>query len=185
MAQIARKNGLLALEEKANALQDPFFKQAVMLVVDAVEAEKVREMLEGSVDNMAARHEDCAGIWDKASAFAPAFGMIGTLVGLINMLKGLNLDAGGASDIGENMSVAMITTFYGCILANLLFSPIAVDYRRSAGYPDRRQSQESEGTSGNIPGYETAAETSGVRERWRIMGRSGNQEIEMIKQGGE
>ena len=52
MAQIARKNGLLALEEKANALQDPFFKQAVMLVVDAVEAEKVREMLEGSVDNI-------------------------------------------------------------------------------------------------------------------------------------
>lgn len=129
MAQIARKNGLLALEEKANALQDPFFKQAVMLVVDAVEAEKVREMLEGSVDNMAARHEDCAGIWDKASAFAPAFGMIGTLVGLINMLKGLNLDAGGASDIGENMSVAMITTFYGCILANLLFSPIAKKLR--------------------------------------------------------
>lgn len=129
MAQIARKNGLLALEEKANALQDPFFKQAVMLVVDAVEAEKVREMLEVSVDNMAARHEDSAGIWEKASACAPAFGMIGTLVGLINMLKGMNLDAGGSSSIGADMSVAMITTFYGCILANLIFSPIAKKLR--------------------------------------------------------
>lgn len=129
MAQIARKNGLLALEEKANALQDPFFKQAVMLVVDAVEAEKVREMLEGSVDNMAARHEECAGIWDKASAFAPAFGMIGTLVGLINMLKGMDLDAGGSSTIGQDMSVAMITTFYGCMFANLIFTPISKKLR--------------------------------------------------------
>ena len=124
MAQIARKNGLLALEEKANALEDPFFKQAVMLVVDAMEAEKVREMLEGSVENMAARHEECAGIWMKAGAYAPAFGMIGTLIGLVNMLKNMNMDAGGSSTIGQDMSVALITTFYGCILANLIYQPI-------------------------------------------------------------
>ena len=128
MAQIARKNGLLALEEKANALDDPFFKQAVMLVVDAMEAEKVREMLEGAVDSMAARHEDCAGIWDKAAAFAPAFGMIGTLIGLINMLKGMDVTSGGGN-IGQDMSVALITTFYGCILANMLYMPIAKKLR--------------------------------------------------------
>jgi len=124
MAQIARKNGLLALEEKANALEDPFFKQAVMLVVVAMEAEKVREMLEGSVENMAARHEECAGIWMKAAAYAPAFGMIGTLIGLINMLKGMDVTSGGSSTIGQDMSVALITTFYGCILANLIYQPI-------------------------------------------------------------
>lgn len=123
MAQIARKNGLLALEEKANALEDPFFKQAVMLVVDAMEAEKVREMLEGSVENMAARHEECAGIWMKGAAYAPAFGMIGTLIGLINMLKGMDVTSGGGN-IGQDMSVALITTFYGCILANLIYQPI-------------------------------------------------------------
>ena len=121
MAQIARKNGLLALEEKANALEDPFFKQAVMLVVDAMEAEKVREMLEGSVENMAARHEECAGIWMKAAAYAPAFGMIGTLIGLINMLK----DLSDFASIGPNMSTALITTFYGSVLANWICAPVS------------------------------------------------------------
>ena len=67
-AQIARKNGLLALEEKANELEDPFYKRSIMLVVDAMEAEKVREMLEAEVDNMAARHEEEASVYEKASA---------------------------------------------------------------------------------------------------------------------
>lgn len=125
MAQIARKNGLLALEDKANELKDPFFRQSVLLIVDAMEAEKIRDMLESSLDNLSERHDESAAIYDKASAFAPAFGMIGTLVGLINMLKNMNLDSGASSSIGEDMSVALITTFYGCILANLVFMPIS------------------------------------------------------------
>ncbi|MBC6678314.1 motility protein A [Zhenpiania hominis] len=124
-AQIARKNGLLALEEKANELEDPFYKRSIMLVVDAMEAEKVREMLEAEVDNMAARHEEEASVYEKASAYAPAFGMIGTLVGLINMLKELDLSTGASESLGANMSVALVTTFYGCMLANLVFLPIA------------------------------------------------------------
>lgn len=129
LAQHARKNGLLALEEKAGELKDPFFKQSVILIVDAMDTEKVRGLLETQLDNMSQRHEEDAGIYEKAAAVAPAYGMIGTLVGLINMLKGLNLDAGGSSEIGVNMSVAMITTFYGCILANLVFAPIAKKLR--------------------------------------------------------
>ncbi|MDD3140960.1 MAG: motility protein A [Lachnospiraceae bacterium] len=129
LAQLARKNGLLALEEKSNELKDPFFKQSVVLIVDAMDTEKVRELLETQLDNMASRHEEDAGIYEKAAGVAPAYGMIGTLVGLINMLKGLNLDAGGSSDIGKNMSVAMVTTFYGCVLANLIFAPIAKKLR--------------------------------------------------------
>lgn len=126
MAQLARKNGLLALEEKANELDDAFFKQGIMLIVDATEPEEVRSLLENDVDAMAARHEECIGIYDKAAAFSPAFGMIGTLVGLVNMLKGMNLEGeGGAGDIGPAMATALITTFYGCILAHLIFSPIA------------------------------------------------------------
>lgn len=124
-AQIARKNGLLALEEKANELEDPFYKRSIMLVVDAMEAEKVREVLEAEVDNMAARHEEEASVYEKASAYAPAFGMIGTLVGLINMLKELDLSSGASESLGANMSVALVTTFYGCMLANLVFLPIA------------------------------------------------------------
>ncbi len=125
MAQLARKNGLLALEEKANELDDPFFKQGIMLIVDATEPEEVRSLMENDLDAMAARHEEGIGLYNKASAFSPAFGMIGTLVGLVNMLKGMNLDGDGASDIGPAMATALITTFYGCMLANLLFSPIA------------------------------------------------------------
>ncbi len=128
-AQIARKNGLLALEEKANELEDLFFKTGIMLVVDATEAEKVRSMLENEIAFMDARHEEEAGVYDKAAAFGPAFGMIGTLVGLINMLAGMDLSAGSSSSLGSSMSIAMVTTFYGCILANLIFMPIAKKLR--------------------------------------------------------
>lgn len=125
MAQIARKNGLLALEEKANELEDPFYKRSIMLIVDATEAEKVKEMLEAELESMAARHDEETAIYEKGAAFAPAFGMVGTLIGLINMLKSLNLDDGGSDALGENMSVALITTLYGVMLANLFFTPIA------------------------------------------------------------
>lgn len=128
-SQIARKNGLLALEEKANQQEDPFFKQSIMLIVDATDPEKVKSMLENDLDKLAARHEDAVGIYEKASSMAPAFGMIGTLVGLVNMLKNMNMDAGGSSTIGKDMGTALITTFYGCILANLIFGPIAMKLR--------------------------------------------------------
>ncbi len=125
-SQIARKNGLLALEEKANQQEDPFFKQSIMLIVDATDPEKVKTMLENDLEKLATRHEDAVGIYEKASAMAPAFGMIGTLVGLVNMLKNMSMDAGGSSTIGKDMGTALITTFYGCILANLIFGPIAM-----------------------------------------------------------
>ncbi len=128
-AQDARKNGLLALEEKANALEDPFFKQGIMLVVDAMEAEKVRGMLENEIAFMDKRHSDEVEIYDKAAAFAPAFGMIGTLIGLINMLASMDLSSGASTDLGASMSVALVTTLYGCILGNLIFMPIAKKLR--------------------------------------------------------
>lgn len=130
MAQLARKNGLLALEEQANQLEDPFFKQGIMMIVDATEAEDVRNLMENEVEMMDQRHNEGAGIYEKAAGYAPAFGMIGTLVGLVNMLKGMNMDsAGGASNIGPDMAVALITTFYGCMFAHLLFSPIGKKLR--------------------------------------------------------
>ena len=124
LAQIARKNGLLALEERANEQKDPFFKQAIMLIVDANDPDKVRSILENDIECMSARHEDAAGMYDKASSIAPAFGMVGTLVGLINMLKGMDMDT-GASNLGSDMGTALITTLYGCILAHMIFGPIA------------------------------------------------------------
>ncbi len=129
LAQTARKSGLLSLEEKANEQSDPFFKQAIMLIVDANDPDKVRSILDNDIECMSARHEGVAAMYDKASAVAPAFGMVGTLVGLINMLKGMSLDSGGASNIGGDMGTALITTLYGCILAHMIFSPIAANLR--------------------------------------------------------
>ena len=128
LAQTARKNGLLALEGKANEQSDPFFKQAIMLIVDANDPDKVRAILENDIECMSGRHEDAAGLYDKASAVAPAFGMVGTLVGLINMLRTMDPTSGGG-DLGGSMSTALVTTLYGCILAHMIFGPIGNNLR--------------------------------------------------------
>lgn len=129
LAMLARQSGLLALEEKAEEIKDPFLKQSVLMIVDANDPDKVRSMLEKQMDDMIARHDEAAGLYEKASAYAPAFGMIGTLIGLINMLKGLDLGGGGASSLGQDMSVALITTFYGSGFANIFCQPIAKKLR--------------------------------------------------------
>jgi chemotaxis protein MotA len=129
LAQVARKNGLLSLEEKANAQPDPFFRQAIMLIVDANDQDKVRNILNNDIEVTSARHEGVIGMYEKASGVAPAFGMVGTLIGLIKMLKSMNPTAGGSNDIGPAMGVALITTLYGCILAHMVFNPIASNLR--------------------------------------------------------
>ncbi len=125
LAQVARKEGLLSLEERASQQEDPFFKQAIMLIVDAYDADKVRNILETDIENMSSRHDIVAGMYDKAAGVAPAFGMVGTLVGLINMLKGMDLSGDSQSSLGSDMGTALITTLYGCLLAHMVFGPIA------------------------------------------------------------
>lgn len=124
-AEIARKNGLLALEDKVNESADPFFQFAVQSMIDFSDAEKLRAVLTEQIENLAERHEYGIGIYERGSSLAPAFGMVGTLIGLINMLKSLNLSDGGQSTLGESMSVALVTTFYGVVVANLIFGSIA------------------------------------------------------------
>lgn len=121
MANIARKNGLLALEDKVNTMEDPFLKKGVMLILDGTDPELVKNVLETEVYFMDERHSKYIGIFEKGSAAAPAFGMVGTLIGLINMLQQLN----DPSTLGPAMAVALITTFYGVLLANLIFNPIS------------------------------------------------------------
>ena len=129
LAQVARKNGLLALEEKGNQQEDPFFKQCIMLIVDNNDADQAREIMMNDIEQSVARHEDGAGMYEKASAVAPAFGMVGTLVGLINMLKAMDVESGGG-DLGPAMATALVTTLYGCVLAHMIFGPIATQLRR-------------------------------------------------------
>ena len=121
MAQIARKKGLLALEEESKKIEDPFFKQSLILIVDVPDASRIKEMLENELLYLDERHAKSVNFYETGEALAPAFGMIGTLIGLVNMLKSMSMDSGGSSDIGQNMSVALITTLYGVIMANIFW----------------------------------------------------------------
>lgn len=127
-AQIARSRGLLALEESANQCQDPFMKQALMLIVDANDPEKVRAMLDDSISFMVDRHDDGRAFFDRGNALFPAFGMLGTLIGLINMLASMSESA---DNLAVGMAQALITTFYGSLFANVLFAPISTALKNS------------------------------------------------------
>lgn len=129
LAQVARRNGLLSLEEKAYEQTDPFFRQAIMLIVDANDPDKVRNILNNDMEVTASRHGMVVGMYEKASAVSPAFGMVGTLIGLIKMLGNMDPSSGGAATIGASMGVALITTLYGCVLAHMIFNPIASNLR--------------------------------------------------------
>ena len=120
-AQIARKEGILALEGKVEEIDDPFFKKAIQLAVDGTEPEVMRDILETEIAFIEDRHKSGAAMMEFMAALAPAFGMIGTLIGLVQMLRTMN----DPSTIGPAMAVALITTFYGAVLANVLFSPFS------------------------------------------------------------
>ncbi len=121
MANLARKEGLLALEESGRNLEDEFLRKGIMLVVDGTEADLVRAILETDMDATEARHKKYKAFWDKWGEMGPAWGMIGTLVGLVNMLKNLS----DPSTIGPSMAVALLTTLYGSMIANWITGPIA------------------------------------------------------------
>ena len=110
LSNVARKEGLLALEEAANDIEDDFMKKGVM-----------RRIMETSLSCMEERHKKVIAFWEKLAELGPAWGMIGTLIGLINMLKNLE----DASSIGQAMSVALVTTLYGSLIANWLCNPTA------------------------------------------------------------
>jgi chemotaxis protein MotA len=120
-AETARKEGILALEQHALSLEDEFLKNGIILAVDGTDPEYIREIMTTEVDNIAERHKNGAAIMEAMGTYAPAFGMIGTLIGLIIMLRNMN----DPSSIGSGMAVALVTTFYGAVLANLVFMPIA------------------------------------------------------------
>lgn len=121
LSNVARKEGLLALEEAANEIQDEFLKKGIMLVVDGTDPELVRGIMETELVCIESRHGTINSFWQKWGELGPAWGMIGTLIGLVNMLKKLD----DASTIGPNMAVALLTTLYGSLIANWICSPVA------------------------------------------------------------
>lgn len=121
LSNVARKEGLLALEEAANNVDDEFMKKGLLLLVDGTDPELVRNILETELSCIETRHADKIAFWEAWAAMGPAWGMIGTLIGLINMLKKLD----DVSTVGPNMAVALVTTFYGSLIANWICIPVA------------------------------------------------------------
>ncbi len=121
LSNVARKEGLLSLEESASDMDEPFLKKGVLLVVDGTDPELVRGILETEMECIDSRHKNTAGFWETMGSMGPAWGMIGTLVGLVNMLNNMS----DASSIGPSMAVALITTLYGSLLANWICAPTA------------------------------------------------------------
>lgn len=120
-AEKARREGLLALEDDLEELDDEFLKKGIQLVVDGTDPELVEQIMKTELQYINDRHSWGAGAFDHLAAVSPALGMIGTLIGLVIMLG--NLDNPDA--LGPSMAVALITTFYGAVLANVVFSPMA------------------------------------------------------------
>ena len=119
LAREARKNGMLALEN--TEVEYGFLKKAISLGVDGVELDRIRSILETEISFTAARHRQGQQILEGMGAAAPAFGMIGTLIGLVQMLASLE----DPSSIGPAMAVALLTTLYGALLANVICLPLA------------------------------------------------------------
>ncbi|MBT6117152.1 MAG: flagellar motor protein MotA [Rhodospirillaceae bacterium] len=130
LADAARRNGILSLQDPVEAMRrEPFLYRCMALIVDGTPAQEVDRVMEQEIHAMTHRHQKAAGILRKAAEVAPAMGLIGTLVGLVQMLGNLE----DPSTIGPSMAVALLTTFYGAILGNMVFAPLAAKLERNSG----------------------------------------------------
>ena len=128
LSNVSRKEGLLALEEAAGNIEDEFLKKGLLLIVDGTDPELVRSIMETEQLAVEARHKNVIAFWENLASMGPAWGMIGTLIGLVNMLKQLS----DISTVGPNMAVALITTFYGSVLANWIATPCATKLKANS-----------------------------------------------------
>jgi chemotaxis protein MotA len=120
-ANKARKEGILALQGAMEEVHDDFLKKAMQMAVDGQEPETLRSMLNTEIEYIQVRHGKGAEIFSSIAAYAPAMGMVGTLIGLVQMLQTMD----DPSSIGPAMAVALLTTFYGAVIANVVCSPMA------------------------------------------------------------
>lgn len=121
LSYASRKRGLLVLEDSAQETKDSFFKKALLLVVDGQSENDIKKILETEMNVTSEENQKSIAIFETMGNYAPAMGLIGTLLGLVNMLGSLD----DPSRVGPAMSVALLTTFYGAILANMIFIPLA------------------------------------------------------------
>ncbi|MBP3608026.1 MAG: motility protein A [Treponema sp.] len=121
LSEKARREGILALEEGLDDLDDPFMKEGLRMVVDGTDGNVIRAIMENEMSQIEARHMGWINVVTQWAGYAPGFGMIGTVIGLIGMLNNLE----DKSSLGPNMAVALVTTLYGSLLANWIIGPMA------------------------------------------------------------
>ena len=120
-AEIARRDGILSLESMTGEIEDEFIVRGIQMAVDGTDPEMIEEIMNAELEALTERHRVGKKIFDNLNKYAPAYGMIGTLVGLIIMLQHME----DPSKIGSGMAVALLTTLYGAVAGNLFFGPIA------------------------------------------------------------
>jgi chemotaxis protein MotA len=129
VAEIARKQGVLALQNVIDDIRDePFFHKGISMVIDGTPGEEVEAIMRRDLQSMVQRHRQSASILRKMAEFSPAMGLIGTLIGLVQMLGNLQ----DPTTIGPAMAVALLTTFYGAVLANMVFLPLSSKLDRNS-----------------------------------------------------
>ncbi len=121
LAEVARRDGILALENMCSQLENEFLVRGISMAVDGTDPEVIEAIMETELENLMDRHKAGKGLLDAVGRYAPAFGMIGTLIGLVAMLQ--NMD--DPAKIGSGMAAALLTTLYGALLANLIALPMA------------------------------------------------------------
>jgi len=120
-AEIARRDGILALENVTSKISDPFLISGIQMAVDGTDPDLIETIMSNDLEAVQSRHAEGKALFDNAGKYAPAFGMIGTLIGLVVMLRNMS----DPSAIGPAMAVALITTFYGALVANVFALPMA------------------------------------------------------------
>lgn len=123
IAKLWHSGKIHAIDENLNEIRSPFLRTGVQLIIDGSPIDDIMDLLEWRIARLKSKESAEANVFRTMGSYAPAFGMVGTLLGLVNMLY--DMSSGGFEQIGLNMAVALITTFYGLILANLIFKPIA------------------------------------------------------------
>lgn len=121
LSQVVRKEGILALEGRMGDIKDPFMAKGLQMAIDGQEPSEIEEILYMEMDKLGARHAKGADLMAQVGTMAPAMGMIGTLVGLVLMLQNMS----DPSSIGPSMSIALLTTFYGALIANIIALPMS------------------------------------------------------------
>ena len=122
LAEKARREGLLSLEDEAEQITDPLLRKGLTVVIDGTDPEQVRSILEIDVANMGDRHEVGYKLMEEIGSYGPAMGITGTIMGLIAVLANLG---GDTAELGAGVAIAFLTTLYGVMMANLVFNPIS------------------------------------------------------------